>query len=164
MTALFAKRIVSVLLLCFVAASVSAIIVKKTGKKPPAPAVAPTASEAGSVPLKPHHFIAYYLHGAKRCITCIKLEKLCSGAIHRYFGDMLRSGEMVYRMADYDTDEHNHFLNDFDLFAQSLVIIEMVDGKMTRWVKLDKIWDLLNDKDAFFNYVRDEATAFIRGR
>ena len=48
-------------------------------------------------------------------------------------------------------------------YTKSVVIVDIRDGKQKQWKNLAKVWELLYDKDAFVNYVRDEINSYLGG-
>jgi hypothetical protein len=91
----------------------------------------------------PKKVIAYYFHGTQRCPTCRKLEAY--------------SGEVV----NVDEPLNKHFVNDYQLYTKSLVIVKMQGGKQVDWKNLQKIWELVGEKDDFMRYVQDEVSAYL---
>jgi len=41
------------------------------------------------------------------------------------------------------------------------VLVEYRDGKIVRWENLDKVWQLVRNKEQFFGYVEDETREFL---
>lgn len=105
---------------------------------------------------------AYYLHGNRRCATCRKLEAYSEEALREGFPGMLKDSTLVWGTINYDQKENEHYLKDYNLFTKALVLSRVRDGKEVEWKKLDRIWDLVNDKDRFLKYVRKETEAFLK--
>ncbi len=149
--------LIAAALLLFVAASVATLIIKETRPRP-----AP-AAEPASVIL-PHKVAAYYFHGKKRCETCEKIEKLSREALEGGFADDLKSGRLERRVVNVDEPAHEHFVKEYALKTQALVLSELRDGRQTRWVDLEKIWDLVGNEPAFKKYVQDAARAYLEAQ
>ena len=108
-------------------------------------------------------FVVYYFHGNKRCSTCKKLEKYSEEGVHSQ-QVMDRTGiTLPLEIVNFDTPENNHFMDDFDLYTQSLVITEARNGQILRWENLDQIWMLVGDREEFIEYVQDEICSFVKG-
>ena len=45
--------------------------------------------------------------------------------------------------------------------TRSVVLAEYRDDKIVRWKNLDKVWQLVRDKDAFTSYVQSETREFL---
>lgn len=106
-------------------------------------------------------FIAYYFHGNRRCTTCKKLEAYSSEAIELAFVKEVKNGTLEWRAVNYDDEENEHFLKDYQLYTKALILSREVDGKELDWKNLDKIWELVGDKDEFIIYVQNETRAFL---
>ncbi len=146
------KTIISAVLLLFVAISVVALVVKEASENPSASSgQQPTTNEQ----LPDDRLIVYYFHGNMRCPTCNTLEAYSKEAVETLFADELNSGQVEFQVVNYDETWNEHFLTDYDLSFQSLVLVEMKDGKETAHKNLEKIWDLVGDKQAYFEYVRE---------
>jgi hypothetical protein len=109
----------------------------------------------------PHKVIAYYFHTNARCSTCIKIEKYSHEAIEQGFADELKNGTLEMRVVNYEQPENRHFMQDYKLVSKSLVLVNMVNGKQTKWTNLKLVWQLTGHKDAFLNYVRKEVRGYL---
>ena len=105
--------------------------------------------------------IAYYFHGTYRCLKCKKIEQFSREAVHKYFADRLEDGSLTYKALNTDQPENRHFLQDYQLYTKSLVIVLMKDGKQVKWKNLEKVWQYLNDRETFFKYVQAEIEKFL---
>jgi len=120
------------------------------------------ASAEVDAPAKGAHIVAYYFHGSFRCPTCKKLEQYSKEAITSNFKDELASGKLEFKVVNVEDKGNEHYTGDYQLFTKSLVLSKVVDGKEASWKNLDKIWDLVGDKDRFVGYVKDEVTGFLK--
>jgi len=106
-------------------------------------------------------YTAYYFHTSKRCAACQRLESWSESAIKSHFQEELGSGELQWKTVNVEKEGNRHFVQDFKLYAQSLVITEQGDGETERWKNLEKVWQLLRDKEAYEDYVTGEIKAFM---
>jgi hypothetical protein len=170
------KKLLTGLLLVVVAASVGLLLVKElrrgTRDVPPPSVEAVAASEgSGPVPelrgdatLGPgKRIVAYYLHGRVRCVSCVKIESLAGKAIRERFPEELRNGLLSYRGVNVDVPENRHFIDDYRLTSQSLVIVEYRDGRQVRWKNLEKVWTLLGSEKEFLPYVQEGVSSYLKG-
>jgi hypothetical protein len=107
------------------------------------------------------HIIVYYLHGNRRCATCKKLEAYSEEAVKTKFADALKDSTILWRVVNFEEKEHKHFVEDYQLYAQSLVLSKVQNGEEVDWRNLKDIWKLVGDKDTFIAYVDDELRAFM---
>jgi len=112
----------------------------------------------------PHKVIAYYFYGNHRCASCKKIEAYSTEAIETGFADKIKSGELQWIMINTDKSENEHYIEDYHLYTKSLVIVNMKDGKQTAWKNLDKIWQLLNNKDYYIEYVQFEISEYLKSK
>ncbi|MEW6173968.1 MAG: nitrophenyl compound nitroreductase subunit ArsF family protein [Bacillota bacterium] len=126
----------------------------KTVAKPPANE--PAAKEPGTV-------IAYYFRGSTRCYSCVTIENYAREAIEAGFSDALKDGRLQWKVVNVEEPGNEHFIQDYQLYSQSVVLVEIKDGKQTKWKNLAEVWPLLNDKAAFQRYVQEEVGAFLGG-
>jgi hypothetical protein len=120
----------------------------------------PAAAEAT---LAEHHIIAYYLHGDTRCPSCIKIEKYADKAVHERFAPELASGQLEWRVVNYDEPGNEHYWGDFQLEVKTVVLEDLVGGKRARYTRLDRVWDLLDDEQAFADYIETEVRQYLEG-
>lgn len=164
------KVIVTSALLLFVGISLAAIVVKEM-RNGPAPVAASTSEpDAASKPeatvdaQEESHYVVYYFHGDVRCKTCTAIENQSHDAITTMFADQLGSGELEWRLVNYDTPENAHFRDDFELAFQSVVLAEKRGGKIVRWENLDDVWTKIHESSEEFEaYVVDSTASFMAG-
>ena len=140
--------------------------VKQEPKTPaPLPERAPEAAKSAKTeaPAAGKHFVAYYLHGKARCVSCTTIEKLTKIALDTHFADAQKSGLMDVRILNVETPENRHYIQDYQITNQSVVLSELQDGKEIRWKNLKQVWRLFRDETAFDDYIRTETDAFLKG-
>lgn len=104
-----------------------------------------------------------YFHGENRCQTCIKIEGLCDGAMKDYFKNQIQSGTVKWEVINFDEKKNEHYVDKFELYSQTLILIKYKNGKETDWKSLEKIWQLYGDKQKFYNYVKKEVDSYLKG-
>ncbi len=169
------KSVAKFALLAFVAASVIFLMAKELRRPPAAtsssmspssPAQATDAGGGGASAGRPvaegRKVIAYYFHGNFRCVSCVKIESLSRKAITESFPDDIRSGRLEFREVNVDEPQNRHFAEEYQLSSQSLVIVDIRDGRQARWRNLEKVWTLLDSEKDFVAYVRDGVSAFLK--
>ena len=153
------KTITTVLLLSFVLGSVAYLVGQDLKQR----SAGISADQAAQANIIPHKVIAYYFHSDVRCPSCLKIEKYSREAIETKFAGALEDGILEWKLVNTDKPENSHFIGDYQLFTKSLVIVDFVEGKQVQWKNLEKVWDLLGDKDAFTKYVQNEVKAYLEG-
>ncbi len=173
------QKLIKIILLLFVLGSVTYLIaqefvydkttpetkIKKTEKanKPVIAEKTKTKTTANNKKvLVPSQVVAYYFHGNFRCVTCNTIEKYSNEAITKGFPEFLKKGHLKWQVVNTDKPKNKHFVKDFELHSQSLVIIKVENGKQKEWKNLKKVWLYVKkDKQQFVNYVQKEIKTYL---
>jgi hypothetical protein len=121
----------------------------------------PTVVTAG---VHAHRVVAYYFHTTYRCASCRAIEAYSREAIASAFADQLKDGRLLWKVVNIEVKGNEHFVKDYGLYTKSLVLVNEVRGKPAEWKNLEKVWQLLQDKEAFLRYVQDETRAYLTNR
>jgi hypothetical protein len=105
--------------------------------------------------------IAYYFHRTFRCPTCLAIEADAAGIIEDNFSQQLANGNLMWIPFNLDDSGGDKFEKDFDISVSTLVVARMRDGKVTEFKKLEKIWQLVGDNQAFSKYVKSEIDGYM---
>lgn len=156
------KKLLTGILLTVVVASLGVLLYREFGRVPsPAlPGVSPRAVESEG---PGRRVVAYYFHGRVRCASCVKIGNLSGKAIRERFPEELRKGLIAFREVNIDDPENRHFIDDYGLSSQSLVIVECRDGRRVRWKNLEKVWTLLDSEKKFLQYVQEGVSSYLKG-
>jgi len=184
------KNIVSVILLIFVLASVIVFIAKEAGKTgepaqttgqkavPPVITVKDkparqntTATPAGNIAAdepagentgaRPERKITvFYFRTNVRCRSCKLIESFSYEAIQAGFAEALENKSMEWQVVNVEEAGNEHYIKEYQLYTKSVVLVESEGSKELRWKNLEKVWNLLNDKNAFISYVQEEVKKF----
>jgi len=103
----------------------------------------------------------YYFRSNFRCSNCHKIEEYAKEAMEKYFQDKLISGRIVYKVINIDEKENAHFVDDYQLYTKSVVLSKLENGIEIEYKNLQKIWEYLNDKEKFHNYIKEEVYNFF---
>ncbi len=141
------KRVISGLLLLFVAASLVVLGVKQLQSTPP-------TAEADGI-------VAYYFHGKTRCPTCQRIESQAQEAVEGGFARELQQGKLQWRIVNYEEPGNEHFRKEYNLAAPIVVFSEIRDGQHVRSMDVPEVWQLVDDKPAFIAHVREQLRAFL---
>jgi len=106
--------------------------------------------------------VAYYFHGAFRCVTCANMERYSREAIEANFKDALASGKLEFKAVNVEDRGNEHFVDDYKLYTKSLILSLVKDGKEVKSKNLDKIWELARNKQKFVEYVTAEVNALMK--
>lgn len=90
----------------------------------------------------------YYEYGA-RCPTYIRMETWTREVVEKNFPVQLEEGKLAFHAIPADKEAAGKY----ELVTKSLILKDWKDGKETRWVNLDRIWDLSDKEQEFKAYV-----------
>ncbi|MCF7870243.1 MAG: nitrophenyl compound nitroreductase subunit ArsF family protein [Candidatus Omnitrophica bacterium] len=105
--------------------------------------------------------IVYYFHTTFRCPSCHKIEQYTEGAIKEYFAKEIESGDLEYKVINIEEKGNEHFVQDYKLYTKSVVLTLIEDGKEIRSKNLEQVWQLLRNKDQFYQYIKNETQGFL---
>ncbi|MDP6523720.1 MAG: nitrophenyl compound nitroreductase subunit ArsF family protein [Kiritimatiellia bacterium] len=149
------KSILTTALLVFVGVSIAFMLWKNTAEKGQASDV----EEYG----EGHVVVAYYFHGNARCETCRKIESYTADTVTNSLADYISSDALVFEIVNVDEPRNEHFVSDYELSTRSVVLVNIVDSQQTAWKNLEKVWDVVDDKAAFQQYIEEETLAYLKG-
>jgi len=122
---------------------------------------------APSVPVKDaaapaHKVIAYYFHNTQRCMRCNKIERLAEEALREQFGAALEKGDLEWRVVNMEEPPNAHFVQDYQLVASSLVLVDLHDGEQREWTNMEKVWQYVHDDEVQFKqYVAEQTREYL---
>lgn len=153
-----AKKIAGYLLLLFVVASVIALIAKEMTKNTSTTDV--NAPQKTETKLEKHLKVIYF-HGNARCTSCKKLEAYTRETITSRFKSEMDSGLIEFHEINVDKPENEKFIEQYQLTTKQVIVSEFENGKKKRWKDLDRIWELLGEKDEFTSYEEMEINGWL---
>ena len=109
-----------------------------------------------------HRIIAYYFHGTVRCQTCLTIEAHIDETLKTRLAEPLKDGTLEWRVINREIEPNTHFVDDYQLYSQALIIVDSADGRVSEWKSLDDIWKCVDDKPAFMEYVYGEVAEYLR--
>ena len=109
----------------------------------------------------PARHVAYYFHRTARCRTCLTIEAYAHDAIFQDFQKQLRNGDLLFLPTNVEATGNEHFVKDYNLVSQALVLVEYDGSHVKRWKNLESVWDLVDDSTQFTQYVKGEVEAFV---
>lgn len=108
------------------------------------------------------HVAVYYFHGNFRCINCYNIEQYTKEAVEKYFKDELDSGKVIFQVINVETKGNEHFVTDYQLYAKSVVLSLVKNGKEVKFDNLTKVWEYLRNKNAFHQYINSEVEKYLK--
>jgi hypothetical protein len=114
-----------------------------------------------SVPDSGHVIVAYYFYTTPRCENCLRIEAWSKETLDSAFAEQQSAGLLWWRPLNTDLPQYEHFTTDHKLERKSLIIAEFNGGERVRWKTCERVWDLLEDKPGFAEYVQAEANEYL---
>ncbi|MGC9329037.1 MAG: nitrophenyl compound nitroreductase subunit ArsF family protein [Candidatus Hinthialibacter sp.] len=154
------KQVITIVLLVFVAATVAAMMYQEFR-----PAVSEEDDYAAAVSNEeqlPVQIIAYYFFGNQRCPTCMNIEAYTQESLVSNFQDELDMNLIVWKPVNVERAGNEHFIQDFQLNMKMVVLAIMEEGELTTWKKLEDVWPLSGDREAFLDYIKTETEAYLK--
>lgn len=138
-----------------------ALQAKVPATKSPSAGSPDAARHAPDTTLTDQHVVVYYFHTNYRCSTCRKLEAYSHAAVESAFPKELESGRLIWRLVNVEDKGNEHFVEDYALYTKALVLVEESKGQQVRWKNLEKIWELVNQQERFYEYVQGEVRTYL---
>ena len=106
--------------------------------------------------------VAYYFHVNVRCTTCRAIEAYSKEAIQERFAKDIAEGRIEWRLVNVQDPGNRHFIQDYQLFTKSLVLVLYKGGQQKEHKVLNDTWELAGDKTAMQRYVEKEVRQYLR--
>lgn len=149
------RGVIRLVLLGFVVVALGFFVARETGNKET------DATDAVQAAADGRQVTVYYFHRTARCATCLKIEEQSQNSVAANFAEQLKRGDLVFKSVNVETEGNEHFVDDYQLVSQALVVVDYRDGVQEKWKNLDQVWNLVHTDDAFNAYVRDEVQIFL---
>ncbi|WP_103134593.1 nitrophenyl compound nitroreductase subunit ArsF family protein [Mesotoga sp. B105.6.4] len=107
------------------------------------------------------YVVLYYFHGTIRCKACLEMETNAKRVIESYFPSQYEAGILRWKVANIDLPENYHYLEDYIIMYNTLVIQEFIDDKPGEWKELWHAWELSEKKAQYIEYIRNEIASFL---
>jgi hypothetical protein len=111
--------------------------------------------------LNDNQVIVYYFHRKFRCQSCEVLELTLQSTMQITYADHFGAGKLAMCIINVDDPENRHFLEQFEIFSNSIVIVEKKGGVISRYKNLESIWDISQDRDAITQLLQTEVAGFL---
>ncbi len=80
----------------------------------------------------------------------------------KYFSKEIDGAIIELKIINIDDKENEHFIKDYDLYMQAVILSKIVDDKEIMNKNLDKIWDLVENKEKYYLYIEQEIKEFMK--
>lgn len=120
-----------------------------------------SSSAAPSPPGSPSSRVTvYYFHRTLRCVACLEMEALTRQAME-YFAREQDEGTVVLRVVNVEEEENEHFVEDFGVSFNTIVLVREEGGQVT-WEDLgERAWDLQPYPEEFIPFLVNEVAGYL---
>ena len=105
--------------------------------------------------------IAYYFHRAIRCAGCLEIEANAQMVIENSFATQIADKKLIWAPFNLDDPGGEEFGKEFDVSVSTLVLSKTKSDNHPEYKKLEKVWQLAHEPNAFDAYVKDEVKQFL---
>ena len=114
-----------------------------------------------AAPTPDNGVIVYQFHRRFRCDACYKLEITINETLQTHFPEELKTGKLVFRVHDLDEEGSILYEEKYDFFYNTVIVVDMEDGKETRFKNLEEVWSLVDDKDKATEFIRSHIADYL---
>lgn len=105
--------------------------------------------------------IVYYFYRTFRCPTCRAIESQAQEAVEKGFAAELAAETMLWKTVNYEEPVGEKFKEQFEIQIPVVVLAKMKNDRLVSWRRLDEVWGLVNEKQAFIDYVQAEIRTML---
>jgi len=153
-----AKKLVSRLLLAFVAVSLVLAIADAAGLRQKllgTPTISGT-NTAAAVPTDAPRYAAIFYHAKHRCETCGKIEEYA----HTALKPAIDAGEISWEVSEYTAPENRQVVRSMEVMTSTVVLAERQNGTIVRFRNLEDVWLHTNNPEKFSAFVQESWKTF----
>ena len=110
-----------------------------------------------------HQVIACYFHRTVRCPTCKKISAYIEESVQAGFASQVKDGSVKMVMMDFQDPRNQKYTQAYGIEGPTLVLMDVLDGKVKAWKPAPKVWSLVSNKADFFRYVQSEIRDYLPG-
>jgi hypothetical protein len=110
-----------------------------------------------------HQVIACYFHRTNRCPTCRRIGAYIEESVATGFASQIRDGSVKAMTIDFQDPRNEQYTQAYGITGPTLVLLDVQDGKVKQWKPAPRVWSLVSQKDAFFQYVQGEVQSYLQG-
>lgn len=153
------KRIGGIIILLFVALSIVVLVAKERAEKENVQKKTAVQTEENTAK---NHIKVFYFHGKVRCPSCKKIEAYTKETVGSKYKTEMENGLIEFHEINIDKPENEKYIEKYQLMTKQVIVAEYKKGKETKWKNLDRIWELLGDKEQFQMYQDMEISEWIK--
>jgi hypothetical protein len=111
--------------------------------------------------LQSNQVVVYYFHRKFRCQSCEVLESTLQNTMRASYAKHFGAGRLAMCVVNLDEPENRHYLDQFGILSNSVVLVEKRGGTVSRFKNLEAIWEISENRDAIDHMLRTEMARFL---
>lgn len=112
--------------------------------------------------MQPDHVHVYYFYTNSRCVNCHNMEKWTKEVVEKDFANEADAGKVAFSMVNMEEKQNKRYVDDYRLYTKAVLLSVVKGGEEKRIENLLKIWEYLNSKERFQEYVKDAIAKALR--
>ena len=105
--------------------------------------------------------VVNYFFSNTRCTTCRAIESQTLEVVQSEFAGELQDGTVAWKTLNYEDDNNSQLREKFEIVMPVVVLTRMHDGELAQWKRLDQVWGLVTDKEAFATFIENEIDGLL---
>ena len=105
--------------------------------------------------------VVNYFFSNTRCATCRAIESQTLEVVQSEFAAELQDGTLAWKTLNYEEDNNSHLMEQYEIVMPVVVLTRMKQGELAEWKRLDQVWGLVNDKQAFAKFIKQEIDGLL---
>jgi hypothetical protein len=77
------------------------------------------------------------------------------------FPDALKDGRLEWMPVNVEGPGNGHYIDDYNLSFRSVVISDVKGGEQVEWKNLEKVRELIGDKQGFIGYIQGNVKPYL---
>jgi hypothetical protein len=102
-------------------------------------------------------------HNAKRCHQCLQMEAFAEEVLNERFGKAMENKSLVFKTITIDEPENQGLVQQFGIFAATLVMMEFNNGELIYARVLTRGPELYHEETDFKDYLIEELSEIMPG-
>jgi len=111
--------------------------------------------------LKPDRIKVFFFHNIAHCESCERIELYLEETLQSDFKNELGTGTIEYEPINTDLPSNKRYIRQYNIMTRSIVLSRISNDKEQEWKNLDSIWDYLDSKEKFKDYIKNEMKGYF---
>lgn len=118
------------------------------------------AEEPAATP--PDQVIIYCFCTDFCCPGCVNIKKWTAQVVEADFKDYSASGKLAIKEINIFTKGNEHFMNDYEICTNAIVLSLVKGGKEIKFTNLARIWCYVCCQEKFKPYIKDSISKYVQ--